>query len=56
MELFKFQGLNTTREKHVYLGRLPQNLHVLAFLGAHVLAQQLEQLRNTAGAVGAGEA
>lgn len=39
-----------------YLSRLPQNLYVLAFLGAHVLAQLFEQLGQTGGAAGAREA
>lgn len=42
-------------QQQIYLGRLPKNLHVLALFGVHVLAQELEQFRQTGGAAGARE-
>lgn len=40
----------------MYLSCLPQNLHILVFLGIHVLVQQFEQLRQTGGTAGARQA
>lgn len=50
-------GALTTGETHsiqaaTCLGCPPQNLHVLAFLGVHILAQMFQQLGKTGGTAG----
>lgn len=46
--LLTLQGATSGgHDNGVYLSCLPQDLHILVFLGAHVLAQQFEQLGDT---------
>lgn len=39
-------------EEEVHLGCLPQDFYILAFLGVHILTQQLEDVRQSGGAAG----
>jgi len=55
-ELFFLNSHRRDPEGQLYLGRLPQDLHVLAPLGVHVLAQLSKQLGHAGGAARARQA
>lgn len=55
-ELLNLGAAQRRHQKQAYLGCLPQNLHVLAFLGVHILAKQFEQLGQTDGTARARQA